>query len=163
MSLRHNVHHARLAPTAQSTFPPLRPFILTIARHFFRDPRLFLKYVTVGGASAVIELSLFSLFYSLLAWPLLVANSCALGLTLLFHFNMQKHWTFGDRQSLKRQIPRYVLMISIAAVLNNLLIYLFVAILGMHALIAKVLQIGLVFLFTFNFSRAIVFVQKPPG
>ena len=92
---------------------PLRSIYLlirSVAAFFLRDPQLFMKYVAVGGASAAIEFSLFSLFYLVLAWPLLVANSCGLAITLLFHFNMQKRWTFRDSQSLRRQLPRYLLM-----------------------------------------------------
>ena len=141
---------------------PLRSIYLlirSVAAFFLRDPQLFMKYVAVGGASAAIEFSLFSLFYLVLAWPLLVANSCGLAITLLFHFNMQKRWTFRDSQSLRRQLPRYLLMVSIAALMNTALIYLFVSKLGMHAQLAKILQIGLVFGFTFTFSRLIVFAR----
>ena len=142
---------------------PLRSVFLlirSVAAFFLRDPQLFMKYIAVGGASAAIEFSLFTLFYVLLAWPLLVANSCGLAITLLFHFNMQKRWTFRDSQSLRRQLPRYLLMVSIAALLNTALIYLFVAKLGIHAMVAKVLQIALVFGFTFSFSRLIVFSSQ---
>ncbi len=142
---------------------PLRSIYLlirSVAAFFLRDPQLFMKYVAVGGASAAIEFSLFSLFYLVLAWPLLVANSCGLAITLLFHFNMQKRWTFRDSQSLRRQLPRYLLMVSIAALMNTALIYLFVSKLGMHAQLAKILQIGLVFGFTFTFSRLIVFARQ---
>ncbi len=134
--------------------------ISSVATFFLRDPRLFLKYIAVGGASAAIEFSLFTLFYVVLAWPLLVANSCALVLTLFFHFNMQKRWTFRDSQSMRRQLPRYLLMVSIAAAMNNALMYLFVAVLGITALLAKVMQIGLVFGFTFSFSRLVVFSSQ---
>lgn len=134
--------------------------IRAVANFFLHDPRLFLKYIAVGGASAVIEFSLFSLFYVVLTWPLLVANSCALAITLIFHFNMQKRWTFRDSQSTRRQLPRYLLMVSLAAVMNNGLMYLFVVVLGIAALVAKVLQIGLVFGFTFSFSRLVVFSSQ---
>lgn len=135
-------------------------FFRSVAAFFLRDPQLFLKYIAVGGASAAIEFSLFTLFYVILAWPLLLANSCGLVITLLFHFNMQKRWTFRDSQSLRRQLPRYLLMVSIAALLNTALMYLFVAVLGIHALLAKILQIGLVFGFTFSFSRLVVFASQ---
>lgn len=142
---------------------PIRSIYLlirAIATFFLRDPQLFMKYIAVGGASAAIEFSLFTLFYILLAWPLLVANSCGLSITLLFHFNMQKRWTFRDNQSLRRQLPRYLFMVSIAALLNTALIYLFVAELGIPAMLAKILQIGLVFGFTFSFSRLVVFARQ---
>ncbi len=131
-----------------------------VATFFLRDRQLFLKYIAVGGASAAIDFSLFTLFYVMLAWPLLVANSWSLVITLLFHFNMQKRWTFRDSQSMRRQLPRYLLMISIAAAINNGLMYLFVIVLGITALLAKVLQIGLVFGFTFSFSRLVVFPSQ---
>jgi putative flippase GtrA len=134
--------------------------IRAVANFFLRDPQLFLKYIAVGGASAAIEFSLFTLFYVMLAWPLLVANSCALVITLFFHFNMQKRWTFRDSQSMRRQLPRYLLMVSLAAVMNNGLMYLFVVVLGIAALLAKILQIGLVFGFTFSFSRLVVFSSQ---
>lgn len=139
---------------------PLRQvyrLLRTVATFFLRDPELFLKYIAVGGASAIIEFSLFTLFYVVLTWPLLVANSSALVITLVFHFNMQKRWTFRDSQSTRRQLPRYLLMVSVAAAMNNGLVYLFVAVLGIAALLAKLLQIGLVFGFTFSFSRLVVF------
>lgn len=69
---------------------PLRSnylLIRSVAAFFLRDLQLFVKYVAVGGASAAIE---FSLFNIVLAWPLLVANSCGLAITLLFHLNKQK-------------------------------------------------------------------------
>ncbi len=135
--------------------------LISIAAAFFlRDRQLFLKYIAVGGASATIDFSMFTLFYVMLEWPLLVANSCALVITLFFHFNMQKRWTFRDSQSMRRQLPRYLLMVSIAAVMNNALMYLFVAVLGIAALLAKVMQIGLVFGFTFSFSRLVVFSSQ---
>jgi putative flippase GtrA len=39
--------------------------------------------------------------------------------------------------------------------------YLFVVVLGVAALLAKILQIGLVFGFTFSFSRLVVFAGQP--
>lgn len=134
--------------------------IRAVAAFFLRDPQLFMKYIAVGGASAAIEFSLFTLFYIMLVWPLLVANSCGLVITLLFHFNMQKRWTFRDKQSLRRQLPRYLVMVSIASLMNTALIYLFVVELGIPALLAKILQIGLVFGFTFSFSRLVVFAKQ---
>lgn len=136
-------------------------FFRSIAGFFLRDPQLFMKYIAVGGATAAIEFSLFSIFYVILAWPLLIANSCGLAITLLFHFNMQKRWTFRDKQSIRRQLPRYLFMVSLAAAMNTGLMYLFVVVLGIAALLAKVLQIGLVFGFTFSFSRLVVFSSQP--
>jgi len=127
---------------------------------FLRDPRLFLRYIAVGGASALIEYSVFNVLYSGARLATLLANSIAIVIAVLFHFNMQKRWTFRDSQSLRRQLPRYLMMIGVAAVLNNLLVYLFVEVMLLPPALAKLLQIGLLFGWTFTVSRLLVFSRR---
>src|SRR5450756_1341200 len=135
----------------------LNRLILRVIAFFLRDPRLFFRYIAVGGASAVLEYVLFNVLYSGVGLATLVANSIAIVITVIFHFNMQKRWTFRDPQSLRRQLPRYLMMIGVAAVLNNLLVYLFVEVMLLPPALAKLLQIGLLFGWTFTVSRLIVF------
>lgn len=127
---------------------------------FLRDPALFMKYIAVGGLSALIEFSLFSIFLNLLRLPLLTANSLALAITILVHFNLQRRWTFNSAQALRRQLPLYGVMILVSALLNNALIYLFVVVLEIPPAVAKVTQIGLVFGWSFSFSKLVVFSRK---
>jgi putative flippase GtrA len=135
----------------------LNRLILRVIAFFLRDPRLFVKYIAVGGASAVIEYALFNVLYSGVGLATLVANSIAIVISVIFHFNMQKRWTFRDLQSLRRQLPRYLMMVGVAAVLNNLLVYLFVEVMLLPPALAKLLQIGLLFGWMFTVSRLIVF------
>ena len=138
----------------------LNRVILRVIAFFLRDPRLFFKYIAVGGASAVLEYALFNVLYSGVGLATLVANSIAIVITVIFHFNMQKRWTFRDSQSLRRQLPRYLMMIGVAAVLDNLLVYLFVEVMLLPPALAKLLQIGLLFGWTFTVSRLIVFSHR---
>lgn len=135
----------------------LNRLVLRVIAFFLRDLRLFFRYIAVGGASAVLEYALFNVLYSGVGLATLVANSIAIVITVIFHFNMQKRWTFRDPQSLRRQLPRYLMMIGVAAVLNNLLVYLFVDVMLLPPALAKLLQIGLLFGWTFTVSRLIVF------
>ena len=131
-----------------------------VVAFFFRDPRLFFRYIAVGGASAVIEYAVFNVLYSGAGLATLSANSIAIVIAVLFHFNMQKRWTFRDSQSLRRQLPRYLMMIGVAAVLNNLLVYLFIEVMRLTPALAKLLQIGLLFGLQFTVSRLIVFSRR---
>jgi putative flippase GtrA len=135
----------------------LNRMILRVIAFFLRDPRLFFRYIAVGGASAVIEYTLFNVLYSGVGLATLIANSIAIVIAVVFHFNMQKRWTFRDPQSLRRQLPRYLMMIGVAAVLNNLLVYLFIEVMLLPPALAKLLQIGLLFGLQFTVSRLIVF------
>ena len=138
-------------------FRVLQRLVLRVFDFFLRDPRLFFKYIVVGGASALIEYTLFNLLYSGVGLATLVANSIAIVVAVVFHFNLQKRWTFRDSQSLRRQLPRYLMMVGVASLLNNLLVYLFVEVMLMPPALAKLLQIGLLFGWTFTVSRLIVF------
>jgi putative flippase GtrA len=131
--------------------------VVRSAAFFLRDPQLFIKYVAVGGASALLEFTLFNALYSGAGLPTLGANSIAIAVTLVFHFNLQKRWTFRDSQSIRRQLPRYLTMIAVAAVLNNVLVYLFIDIMLLPPALAKLAQIGLLFGWTFTVSRLVVF------
>jgi putative flippase GtrA len=128
-----------------------------VAAFFLRDPRLFFRYIAVGGASAILEYAVFNALYSGVGLATLRANSIAIVIAVVFHFNMQKRWTFRDSQSLRRQLPRYLMMIGVAAVLNNLLVYLFIEVMLLPPALAKLLQIGLLFGLQFTVSRLIVF------
>jgi putative flippase GtrA len=141
-------------------FRLLKRLISRVIAFFLRDPRLFVKYIAVGGASAVLEYTLFNILYSGAGLATLVANSIAIVITVIFHFNMQKRWTFRDSQSLHRQLPRYLMMITVAAAINNLLVYLFIEVMLLPPALAKLLQIGLLFGWTFTVSRLIVFPRR---
>jgi len=129
---------------------------------FLGDRQLFFKYITVGAASALLEYSLFNLLYSGAGLATLTANSIAIALTLLFHFNMQKRWTFRDAQSWQRQLPRYLVMVTVAAVLNDILVYVFIDVMLLPPALAKLLEIGLLFGWTFTVSRLVVFARPAP-
>jgi putative flippase GtrA len=134
--------------------------VLAMLGFFLGDRRLFVTYITVGAITVVIEFSLFNAFYGLLDMPLLAANLSAIGFVLLFSFFSHKHFSFRDRQAFHRQLPWYVFMLAVSISLNNLLVYLFVAVLGWPAPLSKLLQIGICFVWNFTFSRLVVFAQR---
>ena len=127
---------------------------------FLGDRRLFFTYITVGAISVAIEFSLFNVFYSLLGMPLLTANLSAIGFVLLFSFYSHKRFSFRDRQAFHRQLRWYIFMLTVSISLNNLLVDLFVALLGWPAPLSKLLQIGICFVWNFSFSRLVVFAQR---
>jgi putative flippase GtrA len=133
---------------------------LRLARFFLGDFPLFLRYISIGALSAMIELALFSLAYQYLGWPLLVANSSALAFAVVVNFAAQKKWTFRAKGEANRQFRLYVLMQAISAVLNNLLIYLMIARWDWSPPLAKVTQIGLVFAWNFSFCKLVVFARR---
>lgn len=136
-----------------------------VVRFFLHDRHLLLRYLAVGLASAAIELSLFSLFYLASSWPLLAANGCALAWALLFNFLAHRRFTFKATDRALHRLRWYAVMQLVAISLNNVLVWTFIKEWGWWPPLAKVTQIGLVFVWSFSFSRLVVFARwagSPP-
>lgn len=142
--------------------------LIRTAKFFLHDPRLFLRYISSGAVAAIVETSLFVAFYQGLHWPLLAANMLALCCALLLCFALHKHWTFGARGGTGRQLKLYLLMQLISMLLNNLLVAIFIMHWAWPPLLAKVVQIGIVFVWNFSFCKLVIFKsaelapQTPP-
>jgi putative flippase GtrA len=115
--------------------------------------RQLTRYVTVGGASALTEVLLFYIYLTWLALPLMAANVAAVCSVTFLGFFAQKHFTFRARGRMTFQAMLYVLQLGINFVLNNALVFLFAHVGQLRPIIAKVLQLGLCFLFNFTFSK----------
>lgn len=131
--------------------------ILHLLRFFLYDPRLFLRYISTGTAAAIVEAGLFIALYQGMHWPLLAANMLALSCALLLCFALHKHWTFGTRGGTGRQLKLYLLMQVVSMLLNNLLVALFIAHWAWPPLLAKLVQIGIVFVWNFSFCKLVIF------
>lgn len=135
--------------------------VLHLLRFFLHDPRLLLRYISSGSAAAMVEISLFMALYQWLQLPLLAANMLALGCALLLCFALHKHWTFGVRGRGRRQLKLYLLMQGVSILLNNLLVTLFIMHWGWPPLLAKLMQIGIVFVWNFSFCKLVIFTREP--
>jgi putative flippase GtrA len=129
---------------------------------FVGNPRQLMKYISAGGIAATVELLLFTLFHQYFVWPLLVANSCALAVAIVTSFALQRSWTFRAQGGASRQFRLYLLMQGISALFNTGLIYLFVARWGWLPPLAKVVQIGIVFVWNFSFCKLVIFSDREP-
>ena len=133
-----------------------------IAALLLHDPRLLARYVSAGATAALFEFLLFTTLYQVGGWPLLAANCTALAAAIALCFVLQKYWTFRITCGATRQVRLYLFMQAISAVMNNLLMIVFVEVLDLYAPLGKVLQIGIVFLWNYSFCRIVVFVPRAP-
>ena len=121
------------------------------------DPKLILRYVGVGATAAGVEFILFTNLYQLMELPLLLANSIAFSVAVIYCFLMQKILTFRARGAANRQLRLYLLMQLISGILNNFLVLTFITGFGLNAPLSKILQIGIVFFWNYTFCRLVVF------
>ena len=134
--------------------------LIRASKFLMHDLRQTMRYISVGAIAASVEFLLFTLFYEWARWPLLIANCTALSVAVVLCFILQKNWTFRARGNARRQLWLYLLMQSISAILNNLLMLGLVQGFGIYAPLAKVLQIGIVFIWNYAFCRLVVFAPR---
>lgn len=116
-----------------------------------------LRYLLVGISSLALDVSLFLLFHQAMGIPLLLANCLSLSIVTLYAFNVQKRFTFEVEGNAVQRFGFFVFQIGVAALLNNLLLYLFATTFGWHPVIAKLVDTAIVFFWNYTFSRIVVF------
>jgi putative flippase GtrA len=116
-----------------------------------------LRYVSIGGISALVELGLFHVATGIAGLPIMTSNVIAVASVIVFGFIAQKRFTFRDSQKAYKQAGLYAVMGGVSVGLNNALVFLFAVLLGIPPTLAKLLQLGVSFAFNFSFSKYVVF------
>ena len=121
-----------------------------------KSVRQFISYFGVGGVSALVEWSVFSLLEYLLDVPYLLATVLAFLVSTTTNWILGRTFTFKDSAYREKKAKEAVLVFLVSAIglgFNLILMYLFVDIFGMDTNLlktaAKILATGLVFLWNF--------------
>jgi len=113
-----------------------------------------IRYILVGGISASIEFCVFSILVLYLHVFYLVANVFGFFVAFLIGFWLQKYWTFKNyEKKYAKQMTKSLTVVGIGFLLNNLLVYLFIGVLGLHIFIGKPLELFLVFFWNYSGQR----------
>lgn len=74
----------------------------------------FMIFCFVGGTSALIDLTFFNVFF-FLELPFFICRLLATAVSICYNFSMNRNITFNAKgHSIKKQIPRYLLVYGIA-------------------------------------------------
>ena len=121
-----------------------------------KSVRQFISYFGVGGVSALVEWSVFSLLEYLLDVPYLLATVLAFLVSTTTNWILGRTFTFKDSAYREKKAKEAVLVFLVSAIglgFNLILMYLFVDIFGMDTNLlktaAKIMATGLVFLWNF--------------
>jgi putative flippase GtrA len=116
------------------------------------------RYGISGGTGACIDFGLYSLIISFTSLNYLLANAISFSLGTLAVYYLQKNWTF-HYQSEKSAIvfTKFLAVVLVTYILNNLILIICVEFLHMNPLIAKAVQIGLSFIWGYTSNKKFVF------
>ena len=116
------------------------------------------KYGIAGGIGACIDFGLYSLIISFTSINFLIANAISFSLGTLAVYYLQKNWTF-QYQSEKNAFlfTKFVSVVIVTYLLNNLILIICVEFLHMNPIIAKVVQIIISFIWGYTSNKKFVF------
>lgn len=115
-----------------------------------------IKYLMVGGSSAVIELVLFQLLSAVFAIPLAAANVTAVVVSTVFNFLVNRNVTFKSTSSSLRSLVLYLLLFAFNTTFSTVVISLLAA-QGVYPLVAKVCTMACIVLWNFVLYKKIIF------
>lgn len=119
------------------------------------------RYAFVGVLNTALDLALFNLLHYVLGLSVLGANTLSYSIAIAQSFVLNRHWTFADRRDtghrLGRQFALFVALNLAALGLSNLSLWLLVGWLRLPAYAAKLVAIGVTFVWGYLTSRRYVF------
>ena len=139
-------------------------------RTFFKKPiiRQLLSYVCVGGAAAIVEWVMFTLFSNVLNFHYILATALAFIFSTFVNWLLGRIWTFRESRTYEhKRAKELILVFAVSAVgllFNMLLMYLFVTVIGLNTpllkTVSKIIATGIVFFWNFLIRRFVIYRQK---
>lgn len=118
----------------------------------------YFKYCLVGGAGAIIDFTLYSSIIYTIHLNYLISNIFSFTFATIFVYYLQKNWTFQyfTNKNL-RTFNRFLQIVIITYILNNIILIISVELLRIGLLISKIIQILLSFVWGYYANSIYVF------
>lgn len=119
----------------------------------------FFKFLIVGGVSTIINYSTFYLLFSIFNIHYLYSSGTGYFTGLIVGYVLNRNWSFVEHKSSKRvtEFVKYLVLYIVSLLLSLISLELLVSILGVNALIANVVAIGISTIINFLGLKFIVF------
>ena len=119
-------------------------------------PKQILKYLFVGGTSALFELLLFVFMLKSLGINLQISNVIATGTATALNFLMNRSWSFKSSSNFSRSLALYLLLICFNLMFTTYTITIMVN-RGIVDVFAKFITMGVVIVWNFFIYKKVVF------
>lgn len=122
----------------------------------------FVRYLAVGFTTVGLDYALFTALFSFVGLPYLVAQLIGGAFVFVFNFTTHRLITFrkkgGDAKEKQGELTRYLVLTTWNYVASAGMLYIFVDLVGLHPLIAKAVNIGVIV--SWNFVLLSRFVYR---
>lgn len=117
------------------------------------------RYFFVGGISAVIDISLFAIFASYLKFPWAIVSMITFIIATLVNYFLSIRFVFksGSKYKKQHEILGVFIISTLALLLNQMFLYLFIEKMNVHLVISKCLTTGMLFLWNYFGRKRFIF------
>ena len=99
------------------------------------DPmNYFIKYLSIGGISTLIQFLLLALLIELKLAPEVIASAIGYILSSIFNYAANYHYTFSSNASHSKTLPKFIIAVGFGLASNVLLFAFFLYLLGFFLL-----------------------------
>jgi putative flippase GtrA len=126
----------------------------------------FIKYLIVGGASFLLDITFMQIFANIiqkmmphLAHHLAVTygNTCSVTLVFGFNFLANRYWTYRSTSNIWRQLLGYIPLFVFNLFASDAMVLFLVKSAHLHSLIAKAISIGVIICWNIPLYKKIIF------
>ena len=118
-----------------------------------------LRYFFVGAIAALVDISLFTIFASYLKFPWAIVSVITFIIATLANYLLSIRFVFksGSRYKKHHEILGVFIVSTLALLLNQMFLYLFIEKMNLHLVISKCLTTGMLFLWNYYGRKRFVF------
>lgn len=109
------------------------------------------KFGIVGGIAFIIDFICLYLFKELCHFPILLANTLAFCISVIYNYVASVHWVFNinSEKDKKKQFIIFIIFSIIGLGLNDLIVWICTDIIKIYYLISKIIATAIVMVFNF--------------
>jgi len=117
------------------------------------------RYFFVGAIAAVIDIGLFTIFASYLKFPWAIVSVSTFVIATLINYFLSIQFVFksGSKYKKYQEILGVFLLSSLALLLNQMFLYLFIEKMNIHLILSKCITTGMLFLWNYYGRKKIIF------
>ena len=109
------------------------------------------KFVIVGGIATLIDWAIYYVLYNYLHIEPLIGNIISFSVSVIYNYTASVHWVFdvNTEKSKMRMFIEFMIFSILGLLLTELLLFIGIKGLNMHAMLVKIIATAIVMVFNF--------------
>ena len=138
--------------------------MINVILGLIKKHKSFIAYGVFGVLTTIVNIVTYNICYNNLGISNTLSNIAAWILAVTFAYLTNKVWVFDSKswkwEVLRREVPAFISCRLATGVLDIVIMFICVDIMGLHALLMKVISNVLVIILNYVFSKLVIFKKK---